>query len=63
MEELKKVVVRQGDQLLMEATNPSPFYIINGSCTMVDHFEIERKPNEIHCNVHNLAYGQGFSRL
>ena len=60
MEELKKVVVRQGDKLLMEAANPSPFYMINGSSTMVDHFEIERKPNEIHGNVHNFGYGQGF---
>ena len=60
MEELKKGVVRQGDNLLMEATNPSPFYMINGSSTMVDHFEIERKANEIHVNVHNFCYEQGF---
>ena len=60
IEELKKVVARQGDKLLMEAANPSPFYMINGSSTMVDHFEIERKPNEIHGNVHNFCYGQGF---
>ena len=60
MEELKNVVVRLGDKLLMEAANPSPFYMINGSSTMVDHFEIERKPNEIHGNVHNFCYGQGF---
>ena len=60
MEELKKVVVRQGDKLLMEATNPSPFYMINGSSTMVDRFGIEGKPNEIHGNVHNFGYGQGF---
>ena len=60
MEELKKGVVRQGDKLLMEAANPSPLYMINGSSTMVDHFEIERKPNEIHGNVHNFCYEQGF---
>ena len=60
MEELKKRVVRQGDKLLMEAANPSPFYMINGSSTLVDHFEIERKPNEIHGNVHNFCYEQGF---
>ena len=60
MEELKKVVVRQGDKLLMEASNPSPFYMSNGSSTMVDHFEIERKPNEIHGNVHNFFYGHEF---
>ena len=51
MEEVKKGVVRQGDRLLMESANPSPFYMINGSSTMVDHFEIERKSNEIHGNV------------
>ena len=60
MEELKKGVVRQGDNLLMEAVNPSPFNMINGSSTMVDQFEIARKPNEIHGNVHNFCYGQGF---
>ncbi|CBI25112.3 unnamed protein product, partial [Vitis vinifera] len=60
MEELKKVVLSQGDKLLMEAANPSPFYMINGSSAMVDHFEIERKPSEIHGNVHNFGYGQGF---
>ena len=30
MEELKKVVVRLSDKLLIEAANPSPFYMING---------------------------------
>ncbi|KAJ9705368.1 hypothetical protein PVL29_003420 [Vitis rotundifolia] len=60
MEELKKVVLRQGDKLLMEAANPSPFYMINGSSAMVDPIEIERKPSEIHGNVHNFGYGQGF---
>ena len=60
MEELKKGVVRQADKLLMEAANPSPFSMINGRSTMVDHFEIERKPNESHGNVHNFCDEPGF---
>ena len=54
MEELKKGVVCQGDKILMDGANPSPFYMINGSSTMVDYFEIERKSNEIHGNVLNF---------
>ena len=60
MEEPKKGVVMQADKLLMEAANPSPFNMINGCSTMVDQFEIARKPNEIHGNVHNFCYEQGF---
>lgn len=60
MEELKKVVGRQLEKLLMEAAAPSPFFMMNDNSAMLDHFQIERKPSEMYGNVHNFGYGQGF---
>ncbi|KAL7191620.1 hypothetical protein ACSBR2_023658 [Camellia fascicularis] len=65
MVELKKNVTNQANKIQVESTtNPSPFFLVNGT-RMVDHFESETShinaSSSTTPNVHNFGYsGHGF---